>query len=262
MLPNKYWLYEHSVQSTDVHVEFFSSLCLDLSLRRGLQLREDFCGTFKLCADWVKKDPEHTALGIDLDPEPLAYGKANHWAKLTANQKKRISLRKANVLVPTPPKNDIIVACNFSFFIFKKRDVLLNYFKSCLKSLKKDGLLVLELAGGPGMIAKGREQKTLTYGKRKFTYIWDQRSFNPITHDALYSIHFKFPDGTFLKDAFVYDWRLWTIPELRDLLEEAGFSQNHAYWETSHEGEGTGEYVKSDKADNDYSWITYVVGVR
>ena len=65
-----------------------------------------------------------------------------------------------------------------------------------------------------------------------------------------------------MKDAFVYDWRLYSIPEVRDALLEAGFSDVSVFWESSHMGKGTGEYVQSSKGDNDYSWTAYVVGVR
>ena len=44
-------------------------------------------------------------------------------------------------------------------------------------------------------------------------------------------IHFEFTNGSRLKRAFTYEWRLWTLPEIRELLGEAGFSRSTVYWE-------------------------------
>jgi len=259
---NKYELYERSVQTPEVHVEWYSNMYQDAYGKPAKDLREDFCGTFQMSCEWVKRHPENTALGIDLDTEPLSYGKKTHLSKLTPSQKKRVMLLPANVLVPTSPKRDLIIVGNFSFFIFKERSTLLEYFRSCLKSLRPKGAIILEMAGGPGMIATGKEQKTLKIGrKKKFTYIWEQKSFDPVHHDAEYAIHFKFPDGKKMLDAFTYDWRLWTIPEVRDLFIEAGFSKTRIYWETEHRGRGTGEYVPMEKGDNAFAWIAYVVAI-
>ena len=58
-------------------------------------------------------------------------------------------------------------------------------------------------------------------------------------------IHFSFPDGSKIKKAFTYDWRLWTLPEIRELLLEAGFQRATVYWEGTNEEteEGDGEFT-------------------
>ncbi len=263
MAINKYRLYEKSVQSPIPHVESFAAIYKEIHGKPARHLREDFCGTFQISCAWVKKNLNNTAVGIDLDPEPLQYGKKNHFAKLSKDQQKRLTIRNANVLTPTARKADLIIGCNFSFYIFKERKILLEYFKSCLKSLGQNGSLLLEMAGGPGMIATLKEQKTvIDRGKSKFTYIWDQKYFDPITHDAQYAIHFKLSNGEMIKNAFFYDWRLWTIPEIKDLLLEAGFSKACVYWETEHDGKGTGEYTEQEHGDNSFAWIAYVIGIR
>ncbi len=257
---DKYQLYERSVQSPSAHLSCFLSIYQDIYHSEPRRLREDFCGTFILSCAWVKRSPRNYAWVVDLDPEPLEYGKKNHWQHLSQPEQKRLSILKRDVLLTTQAKVDLVVACNFSFFIFKERKILLQYFSSCLKSLRNQGVLILEMAGGPGMITSTREQKTVK-DQEKFVYIWDQKSFDPITHDAKYSIHFKLANGTQLKNAFNYHWRLWTIPEVRDLLEEAGFKRSIVYWESTLNGEGTGEYVSMEQGDNAYSWIAYIVGV-
>jgi len=230
-------------------------------------MREDFCGTGRLSCQWVTTHDENTAVGYDLDPEPLAYGKKNHLAALTPQQRKRVQLLRKNVLSVSPEKFELVVAGNFSFFIFKKRADLVAYFTKVRQSLVKGGLLVLEMAGGPGMIAKMRERRRIEveaepHRGKKFIYYWHQREFDPITHDALYSIHFKLPSGKMMEHAFVYDWRLWTIPEVRDALQEAGFSESAVYWEREdRQGNGTGEYQRQANGDNSFAWIAQVVGI-
>lgn len=259
----KYYYYEAAVQTPEQHAAMFSLIYADIRGVSPRVLREDFCGTFMISCEWVKKHPANRALSVDIDSEPLAYGRKHHLRKLNPKQKKQIQLLQQSVISKTSPKADVTIACNFSFNIFKDRDILLKYLKSVLASLKPGGLIVLEMAGGPGMIEKTREQITIDDDSAgKFTYVWDQKSFNPVTHHALYSIHFKFPDGSKIEDAFVYDWRLWTIPEVRDILKDTGFARTHTYWEIAKNGKGTGEYARTAKADNAYSWIAYVVGEK
>jgi hypothetical protein len=261
--PNKYAMYELSVQSPDYHAEWFAEIFKEIGGKDARSMREDFCGTFALSCEWVKLNEANTALGVDLDPEPLAYGRKVHLPELTASQRKRIQILKANVLSVKAPKVDLILACNFSFYIFKQRATLIEYFRKCHQSLAKSGMLMLDLSGGPGMIEEMKERKKLRDKKLgRFTYVWEQKSFDPITHDGKYAIHFKTPDGYLLEDAFTYDWRLWTIPEVRECLAEAGFPESCVYWETMHKGEGTGEYIRLENGDNAHAWIAYVVGMK
>lgn len=263
----KYELYERAVQSPDVHVDWYGGWYKDLRGKQARVLREDFCGTYAVCCEWVKLRPENTAIAVDLDPEPLSYGRRVHAAKLDPEQRKRIQVLNQNVLSVTKPQADLISASNFSFNVFFERSTLVEYFRCALKSLRNDGIIVLEMAGGPGMIEKTKDRQVIRDKKKpKFQYIWDQKSFDPISHEVNYAIHFKFLEGPrngeILQDAFTYHWRLWTIPELRDALAEAGFSRSVIYWETTHKGEGTGEYALADKGTNDHSWVAYIVGLK
>jgi SAM-dependent methyltransferase len=234
---------------------------LEIRGKYATVLKEDFCGTFRLSAEWIKRNRKNRAISLDLDSEALQYGLRIHQTELSAPQKKRLKLLKQDVRKSTRPLADMAIACNFSFFIFKKRQELLQYFRASRKSLKKDGILILEMAGGPGMIKTMSETRKVTLtDKKKFTYVWHQKSFDPITHDALYAIHFRVPHRGTIKDAFTYDWRLWSIPEVRDLLSEAGFKNSVVYWESEHKGQGTGEFVQMKSGDNSYAWIAYVVG--
>ncbi|MCM2322646.1 MAG: class I SAM-dependent methyltransferase [Oligoflexia bacterium] len=259
---NKYAFYEQAVQTPARHIEMFVDMYRERHGKYARHLREDFCGTFALSCEWVKRNRRNTAQCLDLDPEPLAYGKRVHRARLSSEQKQRLSVLRRNVLSTTTPKADLIIGCNFSFFILKDRATLVSYFRHCLRSLRPGGMLILEMAGGPGMIEPMRERVPVygRDGKRKYTYIWHQQQFDPITHDARYAIHFELGDGSRKNSVFTYDWRLWTLPEVQDAMREAGFPETFVYWETEHKGRGTGEYARTGHGDNAYAWIAYVAG--
>ncbi|MGK5090076.1 class I SAM-dependent methyltransferase [Bdellovibrionota bacterium FG-2] len=259
----KYALYESSVQSPEHHAQWFVQVYKELRGRYPRSLREDFCGTARVSCEWVKRNRQNTAVGVDLDKEPLTYSKRHHIPMLTAEQKTRMKLLEGDVLTTSTNKVDVLIACNFSYSLFQKRETLVRYLRVCAKSIKKNGMAILDLAGGPGMIMPMRERKTINDPKLgKFTYIWHQKSFDPVTQRARYGIHFKFPSGRLIENAFTYDWRLWGIPELRDAMMDAGFKKTCVYWETSHKGEGTGEYARTDVGDNAYAWVAYVIGMN
>ena len=261
---NKYLYYENSVQTPEEHVHIFERMFHELRGKSAISLREDFCGTFLISCEWVKSNVNRVAVGVDLDPEPLAYGKKKGFLTLKPTEKKRVKLLLDDVCKTTTQKFDIIGAGNFSFYIFKQREALRRYFKAALSSLNSSGIHVLEMAGGPGFITKGKEQKTYTVDEiGRYTYYWDQKSFDPVNRYGNYAIHFKSPDGTLHKDCFTYDWRVWTIPEVKELMLEAGFSRVAVYWEgMGKNGEGSGEYLRTESGDNAFSWIAFVVGIK
>ena len=66
-----------------------------------------------------------------------------------------------------------------------------------------------------------------------------------------------------MKKAFSYDWRLWTLPEIREILEESGFRKVTIYWEGDDEdGEGNGEFTREEKGEADAGWIVYIVAEK
>lgn len=94
-----------------------------------------------------------------------------------------------------------------------------------------------------------------------FVYIWDQAAFNPIDSCMTCNIHFEFADGSRIENAFSYQWRLWTLPEIREILLEAGFAKVEIYWEGTDEesSEGNGIYLPSEQGDADAGWVCYIV---
>ena len=258
---DKYALYQESVQSPEVDVHFFERVFRREYNRIPLLLREDFCGTAAVCGKWVASKRERTAIGVDLDPEPLAWGKAHNLAPLSDEARSRVTLLEADVRDQASVKAEVIGAQNFSFFGFHTRPQLLEYFRAAHRNLAAEGVLVLDVMGGAETYEEDHEEITEYSG---FDYVWDQRRFDPITSHCDFAIHFRFKDGSALDNAFKYDWRLWTIPEIREVLAEAGYSRSDVYWEStdSDSGEGNGIYVRRDHAEADPAWVAYVVGFK
>jgi hypothetical protein len=267
---DKYALYRLSVQDPEHEVPQFVRFFKDSFGRPPLSLREDFCAAAAVCAEWVRGNPERTAIGVDLDPEPLAYGEKHYLSLLTPAQRERVELLEQDVLTCTR-KAEVIAAQNYSFFIFKTRELVLKYFQAVHRSLEGEGIFVLDMMGGSEVMLDEQEEgrqvaRPTAEDKRNippFRYVWEEASFDPITAHVLFHIHFRFPDGSAIEKAFTYDWRLWTLPEIRELLQEAGFSAVHVYWETlDKEGEPSGNYRRATKGRADRSWLSYVVAEK
>ncbi len=256
---DRFELYERAVQHPPADVHFMTRTFQTLRGRAPRVLREDFCGTAALCASWVKHHPENRAYGIDLDERTLNWGIRRHIVPL-GERAARVELLRADVRETPAFKSDLAAAFNFSYFTFKDRKVLLDYFKSVRAGLVKDGLFFLDIYGGPEAMEL-REERT---DFDDFVYVWDQAAFNPITFAITCHIHFEFPDESAIRRAFTYDWRLWQIPELRLLSQEAGFRDFIVYWEgTDHKtGEGNGIYRPSMKGDNSPAYVCYLVCVK
>ena len=253
-------LYQESVQDTETEIDFVQETWNELRDRPAELLREDFCGTANTACEWVRRDPGHYAIGVDLDNEVLHWGELNNLPQLSAERQSRIQLLHENVLETDPGLADIVLAMNFSYYLFLTRAELLDYFRCVHSGLMEDGLFFLDAYGGydsPREIEEERECDG-------FTYIWEQASFNPIDATMTCHIHFEFPDRSRMDKAFSYYWRLWTLPEIRELLDEAGFSEVTIYWEGTDEesNEGDGIYSPAEIGDADPGWVCYVVAQR
>jgi len=255
---DKYALYQQSVQDPEHEVAFFEKVYKQLFGRMPKVLREDFCGTFAICCEWAKKR-NRTALGVDLDPEPLQWGRDHNLSALEENAKQRVHIKQQDVRSKTAPPAQVLAAQNFSFWEFRTRAALADYFKHARANLDNRGMMVLDMMGGPECLEEDSEDER---NIGQFTYVWEQNRFDPITHEARFHIHFRFPDESELSNAFTYDWRFWSIPEVRELLEEAGFSKVHVYWEgTDENGEGDNNWKKTTWANSEPAWIAYMVAV-
>jgi SAM-dependent methyltransferase len=259
-LADRHDLYQRSVQDTESEIDFVEETWNELRGRPAEVLREDFCGTANTACEWVGRNENHYAIGIDLDKEVLQWGQRNNLAHLSAKEQQRIELLETNVLDVQLEPVDIILAMNFSYFLFRDRSALRTYFSSVYDGLTDDGILFLDAYGGYDAPREIEEERDCD----GFTYIWDQAEFNPIDSCMTCHIHFEFADGSRIDQAFSYHWRLWTLPEIREILLEAGFSQVDVYWEGTDEklNEGNGIYQPREQGEADAGWVCYVVAQR
>lgn len=258
---DKYAIYTQAVQSPDTDVRFFRKVYKQIRAGKTPHaLREDFCAAYAISCSWVQLDKKNVAYGVDLDPETLDYGHENNLPMLTKEEQNRLCILEADVLTVKTPKVDIVAAMNFSYFFFKERKKLKAYFAKVFKDLKNDGVFILDCFGG-SMTQEPNEENTR---HRKFIYYWDQRSYDPISGEALFYIHFKRKgEGKRREKVFTYDWRLWSLPELRDILEEVGFSRVDIYWEgTTKSGAGDGVFKRVTKGEHCEAWIAYIAAVK
>lgn len=258
---DKHVLYQLSVQAPETDAKTYARWFKRYTGRELRSMREDFCGTAVLSCHHVKNHKDNTAVGVDLDRPTLDWGiQHNVETLLDQEQQRRLKLIEKNVLDVTSPKVDCVLALNFSYGVFKTRAELGAYIKTVYKSLKPGGVFYMDALGGPDVM----QEKTDVTEKEGFDYHWEQRSYDPISHRFVCAIHFEFPDGTMMKNAFVYDWRLWTLAELRELFVEAGFDDVHVLWEGTDlkTMEGNGVFRRKEVGDMDEAWISLVVGRR
>ncbi|CAN0916748.1 hypothetical protein LINGRAHAP2_LOCUS29877 [Linum grandiflorum] len=174
---------------------------------------------------------------------------------------------KRNCLLPA---RDIVCAFNFSCCCLHKRAELVLYFKNVLDCLsRKGGIFVMDLYGGTSSEQKLRLQRRFP----NFTYMWEQDEFDIVARKTRISLHFHLhKQQRKLRHAFSYSWRLWSLPEIKDCLEEAGFRSVH-FWlrkmpdveeSRSTEGFGAGRDIKYEqvkKFEQVDSWNAYIVAV-
>lgn len=256
---DKYFYYHKSVQSPDVDVKFFDRVYKEIKSKDAISLKEDFCGTFSISCEWVKLADNKVAVGVDLDEEPIEYGRSHYLTELTDEQQSRVKVINANVMDANNPKADIVSASNFSYYIFKDRETLREYYKAAYESVKDDGIFIVDSFGGTAA-TEPVEEETEQDG---FSYFWDQDSFDPVTNFAQFYIHFKRKGEKKRKKVFSYDWRMWSIPEIKEIMLEAGFKDTKVMWEgTDKDGEGDGNFKAVEKGEHCESWVAYVIGIK
>jgi cyclopropane fatty-acyl-phospholipid synthase-like methyltransferase len=267
---DRHVLYEAAVQNVDADLDFFDRVYKSHRGRLPRRIKEDFCGTAALACRFVERRPDNEAWGVDLHRPTLDWGIRHHVSRL-GRESRRLHLLERDVREVTRPPVELVSALNFSYYTFKTRRDLRRYFETARRSLTPDGLLVLDAFGGTEAMDTLLEDRNVEVSWRpdgtpvpSFTYVWEQARFNVLTHDILCHIHFKFRDRTRMNRAFTYDWRMWTLPELQELLLEAGFRSAEVYLEgwDEEEDDTDGIFRRRKKYDNMEGWIAYVVGSR
>ena len=268
-LPDLHHLYEASVQGVEADLDFAVRIFKNKRKRKATTLREDFCGTAALACEWIHRSPKNRAWGVDIDQPTLDWG-LEHNVPYVGEKAGKIDLICGDVLTAKTPPVDLVMALNFSYCIFKTREQLCDYFKTVRKNLKKDGIFVLDLYGGTEAIEAKLEPRDIEAFTAKdgtkipaFEYTWDQHLFNVIDHHVVNYIHFDIPTLGKIEKAFTYDWRLWTLPEIQELLLEAEFKSAEVYlhdWDE--DGESDEIYRRRKNYENALGWVAYIVGIK
>ncbi len=274
---DKHTLYELAVQNVEAEIDFVDDTYKTIRGKAARTLREDFCGTGNTSCEWVRRRKTNTAVGLDIDKPTLAWGKAKNVAKLPAEARSRVQLLARDVLTPGDATGtDLVLAMNFSYWLFRKRRELLDYYKSVFESLPEHGVFMLDHYGGwESMKEVVEDREVQTPDGQTFTYVWEQARYAPVTGDMDCRISFRFEDGTEMTDAFSYTWRLWTLPEVRDLLYDAGFERVTVYWEGAEEIDedehdddedievgGNGIFEPTEDGEADPAFISYIVAEK
>lgn len=255
---DRHVLYGKSVQNVEAEIDFVDQTFEALRGRKARVIREDFCGTANSACEWVRRRPGNRAVGVDLCAETLAWAREHNLPTLSDGERSRVTLLERDVRDPGPEGRgaDVVLAMNFSYWVFAERAGLVAYFRSVRESLGKRGIFILDHYGGSDALTETEEEREID----GFTYVWDQHRYNPITGEMVCYIHFKFRDGSKMERAFEYHWRHYTLPEIRDCLLDAGFGKVTVYWEGEDEdGEGNGEFEPAEEGDADMAFITYIV---
>lgn len=257
---DRHFFYQNAVQCVEAEIDFVEATFQAIKGRPARTLREDFCGTAQTACEWIGRHTDNQAWGVDLDPEVLLWGERHNLVALNTQQQQRIKLIEADVMTAPVTDLDVVLAMNFSYFIFMQRELMIRYFESVRASLNEDGVFFLDAFGGYEAAKELTEERACD----GFTYIWEQATFNPINSAMQCYIHFVTDDGVRMDQAFAYYWRLWTLPEITEMLLTAGFRTADVYWEGTDEdsGEGDGVYSKSTEGTADAGWVCYVVATK
>ena len=222
--PDLFDLYEQAAQSPVMQAKFLAALYRDNGGEgETITLGEDFSAAGAIARAFVDLDPRHRAICVDCDETPLA-----RLQEKTGGDE-RIKIRCANVMDIDDPV-DTIAVLNFSIGELRTRAELIAYLTHARSRLRHKpgapGLFVLDIYGGENALSCGESDIELRDGVQ---YVWEQRDADPLTGRVVNAMRFVFADGRTIRDAFVYRWRLWAVPELRDALAEAGFGDVSIY---------------------------------
>lgn len=263
-------LYSPAVQHVEHDLDALEHIYRRRNGRGATLLREDFCGTAALACEWVRRGPARRAWGVDLHGATLAWARRHRVPALGAAAG-RLTLLHSDARRITRPPVDLVMALNYSYWVFHDRAALRDYFRAARASLAPGGLLCLDAFGGTDAMQELVETRHVPAsrgpgGERipAFRYVWEQASFNPVDHRLRCHIHFQQRGGRELRRAFTYDWRMWMLPEIRELLAEAGFRESLVYiqdWDDERH-EALGSYSPRRRFENQLAWLGYVIGVR
>lgn len=209
---------------------------------RPTVLGEDFAGTGALSRAWCEADAKASAIAVDLDPVVLARAEHPRVRRVVGDVRGPVGVGGAELAA------DIVFVGNFSIGYLHSRAELIVYLRRSAGRLRPGGVVVCDTYGGASAFTPGVVERPHPIPPGRFPgvpvgarilYCWEQREADPLTAMVTNVIHFRLeapaPDGTGVEivrewpEAFAYRWRLWSVPELRDAMEEAGLTRTDVY---------------------------------
>lgn len=241
-----------------------------------LVLREDFSGSGALARAWAASSSERSAFAVDAAAEPLRRLKQllQHEQRFSALERESPLKYSQDTRVRTlraraercRVKADVIAATNFPLGYFHTRQDLLAYLRAARTSLRPRGIFLADMYGGADAFTPMKLERIRRGPSReRVRYTWEQRECDALTGLVLDTLSFrvmpKHGRPRTFTDAFVYHWRLWSIPELTDALHESGFRTVDVYDSLADAVDHLGNtYVRPvDPGELDRNWVVYVV---
>lgn len=221
---SRYDLYEMAVQAPSIQARFLRAVHGGSPRVLG----EDFCGPASIARAWLALDEDVRAIITDLDAEPLEHAERALDRALGGAAAGRMTINHGDVL-SAKGRADVIASLNFAVCELRDRASLMTYLRSTLVRLEARGVLVADLYAGSSSLLRGTSSQTIDTPDGPVVYTWEQREVDPLSGLVTCAMHFDGPGGQRLEDAFVYQWRLWSIPELRDAMREAGFASTEVH---------------------------------
>ncbi len=251
---NKHDLYELCVQSPKDLVPLLRAI----HGHNPSVLGEDFAGTAAVSHLWVER-AGCSAIAVDFDEETLA----------RRGEHERIAKHHCDVREISDPC-DLLFVGNFSIGYLHTRAELVAYLKHARTRLEQSGsVFVCDTYGGESAYTLGGVHRAHPMpGGKLCRYTWEQHAADPTTGMVTNLIHFRVERAGViefeLEDAFVYEWRLWSIPELRDAMADAGFTETLVYAKLADavddEGNAYVMSVEDGEEELEESFIVLVAG--
>lgn len=256
---NAWDLYEWCVQSPAWQVRFLHAV----HGHGPVEFGDDFAGPASLARAWVAMGPGFQAVACDREVGALEHARRRMAESGDAGME-RLALRAEDVL-GCKARADVIAALNFAVCELRTRAELMTYLRNVVFRLRPKGLFVADLYGGERQFVPGVTGMEVETPIGTVVYEWEQRRADPTTARVENAIHFVLPDGTRMEEAFVYDWRLWGVAELREAMSEAGFVMTEVYTDYAEAMDGEGALmtraIEGDEGEDlDEDYVVYVAG--
>lgn len=292
---SRHELYERCVQSPRHLVPFLRAVhggepCV---------LGEDFAGTAALSILWADRSDDCRAVAIDLDDEALRHhpghprvlrrcmdvmeandpadvifvgnfsiGYRRSRAELVAYLKHARGRLATNATEPGASATGRSLDAPHDF----RRPVAHAPGSVGRTAHHAPGVFICDTYGGESAFLTGQVHRDHwipegPHADKRIRYTWEQRHADPLTGMVTDVLHFRVEKGGVIEqeifDAFVYEWRLWSVPELRDAMLEAGFTATEVYAKTADavDEEGNAYVLPIEDPDElDDSFIVLVAG--